>query len=601
MGPEQKNINHLLQIIWFVIMKRFLIAFILILQALVLLAGNTVSVSELSKLPDDTLINRSQRLMQIDGKELDAIAHINALINKSKASDNKQKIETAIKACNVGSQILFSKELYVEAFKFMVQGVKLSQDYGYDKYLPELYKNIGNVYSVYDENDLAIQNYEKSLDYCAKLNDKATELKTLCNLSGICVAAGNNEKAQIYYNRMITLGNGNPIVTYFGYLSGAMIANSEANMPLMEDGYKRAIDYATKEKFDPKYVAAAYSELANAFRKAGMIDSARYYFEKNRKFCHDNNLVYEQRANLKALIDIYSKEGRTDLAGSTREQYYILQDSMLAIDDYTKIKDNEILSEMEKNYAQISSLSRETEMKEAQIQRQRTIMAVIFVFLLFFAVASIVVYRQKQNLYQAHRHLYLRNAELMVKEKELDSLMTKYSAMRQAVVADVVPEPRVETAPIISSTVQESEEESGTPENGCTQMSEDMAEAVMESVAKVMSSPEIFCSNDFNLDRLAQLAGYNSRYVSQAINNLYGKNFRTFVNEYRINEASKRLMDNENYGHLTIRAIGEDLGFKSYRFKSYSNFIDTFKKIIGMAPSMYRKIAIRESQTVATC
>lgn len=73
MGPEQKNINHLLQIIWFVIMKRFLIAFILILQALVLLAGNTVSVSELSKLPDDTLINRSQRLMQIDGKELDAI------------------------------------------------------------------------------------------------------------------------------------------------------------------------------------------------------------------------------------------------------------------------------------------------------------------------------------------------------------------------------------------------------------------------------------------------------------------------------------------------------------------------------------------------
>lgn len=571
-------------------MKRFILTYILVLQAVLLFAAGSTSVSALSRLPDDTLINRAQRLMQIDGKEVEGVAYINALVNKSKASDDKQKIESAIKACNVSSKILFSREKYVEAFKFMVQGVKLSEDYGYDRYLPELYKNIGNVYSIYDENDLAIQNYEKSLEYCAKLNDKEIELKTLCNLSGLCVAAGQHDKAQIYYNRMMLLGKGKPIVRYFGYLAGAMIANSEANMPLMEDGYKRAIEYATRENFDPKYVAAAYSELADAFRKAGMTDSARYYFEKNRKFCEDNNLVYEQRANLKALIDIYAKEGRQDLAGSTREQYYLLQDSLLAIDDYTRVKDNQILSEMEKSYAQISSLSREAEQKGAQIQRQRAIMAVIFGFLLIFVVASVVVYMQKRKLYQAHRYLYLRNAELMAKERELDTLMTRYSDMRHSAIAESMADDSPEVV------VARDDDESRAADSCCSQLSDDMAQEVMESVAKVMSDPEVFCSNDFTLDRLSQLAGHNSRYVSQAINSIYGKNFRTYVNEYRINEASKRLMDNDNYGHLTIRAIGEDLGFKSY-----SNFIDTFRKITGMAPSVYRKIAIRESQAAAAC
>lgn len=74
------------------------------------------------------------------------------------------------------------------------------------------------------------------------------------------------------------------------------------------------------------------------------------------------------------------------------------------------------------------------------------------------------------------------------------------------------------------------------------------------------------------------------------INDTFKKNFRTFVNEYRISEAAKRLADNERFGMLTIRSIGEDIGFKSY-----SNFIDTFKKITGMAPSEYRKIAITEA------
>lgn len=566
-------------------------------------APGVSAAEKLSELPEQTLINRARSLIEQPGKEQEALQYMRALVDKctSAGTGDKESLRRAVQTCSVLGQLLFKKELYVEAFKFMAQGIRLAQDNGFDKYLPELYKNIGNVYSIYDENDLAIQNYEKSLDYALKLNDTETELKTLCNLSGLCATAGKPDKAQRYYDMMMKLGKGRPIVTYFGYLAAAMIANSRSDMLLTENGFKKAIDYAIQQKFDPKYVAAAYSELASAFRKAGMLDSARFYYEKNREFCTQNHLIYEQRANLKALVDIYSKAGLTDLAGTTRENYYMLQDSLLAIDEYTRLKDNEILSEMEKSYSQITRLSKESELKGEQIKRQRTLMFGILAFLLVVIVTASVVWYQKRKLSRAHRHLYLRTAALLEKEKEMDRLLEKYADLRK----NVQPQDKISLAAMEAVADRPKaivladadgacageliEKEEG---NGCVQLTAEQTENIMESVMRIMSRPEVFCSNDFTLERLSQLAGHNSRYVSQVINTSQSKNFRTFVNEYRINEASKRLMDQEHYGHLTIRAIGEELGFKSY-----SNFIDTFRKITGMTPSIYRKIAEQEMQT----
>ena len=100
-----------------------------------------------------------------------------------------------------------------------------------------------------------------------------------------------------------------------------------------------------------------------------------------------------------------------------------------------------------------------------------------------------------------------------------------------------------------------------------------------------MEDPEKFCDSDFSLERLATLVGSNSRYVSQIINETYNKNFRSFLNEYRVKEASIRLDDKEKYGNYTMKAIGESLGYKSQ-----ANFIESFRKITGVTPSIYLKL-----------
>ena len=96
-------------------------------------------------------------------------------------------------------------------------------------------------------------------------------------------------------------------------------------------------------------------------------------------------------------------------------------------------------------------------------------------------------------------------------------------------------------------------------------------------------------NQDFSLNQLANLVNSNTKYVSWVINDTYNKNFRTFINEYRIREASKRLLNTEKYGSLTIQAIAEDVGFKSV-----TNFVVSFKRNVGITPSLYQKMARKE-------
>lgn len=64
------------------------------------------------------------------------------------------------------------------------------------------------------------------------------------------------------------------------------------------------------------------------------------------------------------------------------------------------------------------------------------------------------------------------------------------------------------------------------------------------------------------------------------INQLTGNNFNTFINEYRIKEACKRISDRDNYGNMTLEAIANSVGFKSV-----NSFRTAFKKVTGLFPS----------------
>lgn len=85
---------------------------------------------------------------------------------------------------------------------------------------------------------------------------------------------------------------------------------------------------------------------------------------------------------------------------------------------------------------------------------------------------------------------------------------------------------------------------------------------------------------------LAVLCESNSKYVSQVINERIGMSFSQYLNECRVSVARRRFMDFENFGHLTVEAIVTQLGYKSR-----STFSKTFKRITGLTPTEFQRMA----------
>lgn len=111
-------------------------------------------------------------------------------------------------------------------------------------------------------------------------------------------------------------------------------------------------------------------------------------------------------------------------------------------------------------------------------------------------------------------------------------------------------------------------------------------ETIKSKIADVLAHSDDIYGQEFSLDQLSALVGERYHDVSQVINQAYGKSFYQLLSDARIDEACRRMSDEETYGALTLEAIGQSVGFKSR-----SNFSTAFKRKTGLSPSEYLRMA----------
>jgi len=115
----------------------------------------------------------------------------------------------------------------------------------------------------------------------------------------------------------------------------------------------------------------------------------------------------------------------------------------------------------------------------------------------------------------------------------------------------------------------------------------DSAEAIMwsEKLENAMFEKSLYKNPNLTLQDLSQEINISSHQLSQFLNNNLGKNFTSFVNEFRINEACKIITSTDK---LTLESIGYDVGFNSK-----STFFAAFKKHTGTTPLNYQIQALQ--------
>jgi ligand-binding sensor domain-containing protein/AraC-like DNA-binding protein len=105
----------------------------------------------------------------------------------------------------------------------------------------------------------------------------------------------------------------------------------------------------------------------------------------------------------------------------------------------------------------------------------------------------------------------------------------------------------------------------------------------LNQLLKIMAEEKPYLDPELSLQTLAKRMEITKEALSQVINEQLDRNFKNFINEYRIEEAKKKLLDPKE-DQFVLMKIALDVGFNSK-----SVFNASFKKFTGMSPSQYRK------------
>ena len=111
----------------------------------------------------------------------------------------------------------------------------------------------------------------------------------------------------------------------------------------------------------------------------------------------------------------------------------------------------------------------------------------------------------------------------------------------------------------------------------------DEASQIIQRLQKVMTEQHSFRNPTLSLSDLSKISGISERGISGSINAELDKNFYQFINEYRVEEMKRNLVDPDS-SHFTIMSLAFEAGFNSK-----ASFNRVFKASTGMTPKAYRE------------
>ncbi len=561
------------------------------------------------KMPSEKIMAAAQKLA--NAEDTDKAIVLYTLVGNRFNDDlpEKEKQQSVLAHVEAGKLYINCGD-YIKALDIEVEGVKLSEQCKEQKYSSQLYNVIGSIYTYFLDYEKAINYYKKAHEYCRKYPDKKIEYKILANLTNLYININNIREAKKYYEKTERVRDRKEnLYTFMSSYMQGLIEIKEGIYPKQINRYTQLAKYAKEKKLGPRFVCYAYQEMYIAYDRMHQPDSARKYLHVCYDEAKKHNVLFRFIATIKSLVNLYEELGDTKNANKYQSIYINIKDSLQNTRQFDMTKNKLFLYEVEKTTKEIEALHEKEQDRVRTIRVQWIVMGVVLLFTVCIAVFLTVVQKQKKQLYESYHSLFRQNKDNLNMQKKLEQLykdntaeLNEKSEQIRKLQEELSSKQETEKQKEEKEQEKEKEEPKQKPTADETaekyqtsNLNEEGRKIIERRIINVMEETTEFCSTDFSLDRLAELVGSNSKYVSQVINDSFKKNFNAFINTYRIQTARERLIDVENYGNFTIKGISESVGFKSP-----TTFINVFKKMVGLTPSMYQNMARKDEDSQET-
>lgn len=551
--------------------------------------NNTLKTISRESLP--YLYNRANIFLK-NGEEDSAMLYYMACTSKDIKNLKEQEIYA--NSLNEIGKIYYYAGMYNQAMEYFVKGSIYCEKNNIKSItLSRLYNNIGLIYGIFSDSVNCINYYNKSLNLTKTETNNEIEQKiaVLKNIIIFYYRHNNFRMANKYNKQIIELSDYENSMDFYLLLNKGMYESNMHNYEKAIYYIRQASDYSIKNNMNPLNIALSYDMLIKLYNYINSKDSILYYTKKSLILAQNNNITYITREMANSLYTQYHEMGREEEAMKYKIKYWTITDSIFNNTEFNKIQNTRFYYELDSKSKELQQMNISMEMKEQQLHNARVRFITLLAASVLFVIFIFVLYRQKKKLHDTYKDLFGKNKELLKAEQESRRERSEFLSLlahEREMNLLLLKQQTMNTTAKDEDSSEESpaEEEENTRLYSVDKISDDKKEIILRKINDVMENTKDFCDCGFTLDRLAKAVGSNARYVSHIIHETYNKSFPAYLNEYRIREAQIRLLDVENYGNYTIKAISESVGYKSL-----SGFISIFKSHTGMSPAIYQKMA----------
>ncbi len=432
-----------------------------------------------------------------------------------------------------------------EALKHIQLSLKYYEKTGNIKLIANCNNFLGSIYYHLNKNDVALKYYNNSLELLKDTDLDKDYAFVIGNIGLIKDRKKKYKEAITMYQKAARI-----LIMTVDKFPLANIYNNLASTYYSLNNYTKSEEYFQKAKNiysalnDERSVALCLLGLANLQKESNPEQALTYYLESaelaekyqylsfQKEVYNDLSGFYEAQQDYKNSLDYHKK-------------YLLVKDSIFNIEKEKSINNLTISYEVEKKDKQIHFLKSENELRQKTIEGQRQKFILLIIILIIIIVFSVVLSYLLISKNHVLKRLVKKDKEVLHAEEKLGKNIRKINDLKET-----------------SNTAEKN---------------------IATHILKLMEEDKVFIQNDLSVSMFAAYCNTNPKYISQTINSVFGQQFNSFINEYRIKYACRLLMQ-EKYKNYTLSAISEEVGFNSI-----STFISSFKKNTGVTPSYYIK------------
>ena len=537
----------------------------MLLASVMMLDANAYNVNQHNqwvKVSTEDLMRRGQDYLQNKGWVDSAMVCYSIIANRAQDNnlESKEMYQIAKALNNIGYISATYYYDFQKAYENLNKSMELSKLYGFDNNLAYSYLNMASIIDSRNRlfaNDAlsteALDNTKLAFDFAVKAQEWNVAVTSIYNMLDMI-----HNKADF---ELIV-----PVLTRFKNLQLTDSVEMwqctrmfcKATEAFQASQYQQALNYYEKMLVEAQKITTNRQQcIIKAMQQKAAVLAVMHHYEEAisclnevEHIALDHGMKSELIDNYRAKAQVYDAMGNRQMAEQLDYKFLKTRDEFIQKSHAEMLEKSRFLDELSRVNDQVAQIQAKHERAHQLLLMMSLIAAIILIAMVLLVRSNI-----KQRNYI--RHLYEKNVQL------LDVKVTAEQPASHSV------DKQEDSAPKYQS-----------------QLDQESKDRLFERIKNVMNDIAIICKPDFSLQQLAIQVGSNYKYVSQVVNESYGKSFKQVLNEQRVREACRILNDPNQSAHLTIEAIAANLGFNSR-----SNFTVTFKRITGISPSDFMKMA----------